>query len=385
MRKLVYLDTYSTHHMHEMFNASSLVMFSHLYDRVDYYASYSSIYNVKKIIGTLPANIYIHSIYIVNTQKHFGKIRRFLKQIQATLLNVYFIRYVNYNDDIVINYMTAISLYPINIITNYCKRRVLIVCHSDIQEVLGKHKVSYLFKKSIRMLTNRNVKIASSLWFAVLSESILINVKGIVSNQVKEKLVFFDHTAIFQYSDKIEEDKHNSILKLGYIGELRQSKGADTFLTLAKKFRHNPHVEFRIIGSTKGKRVILEEAGVIIPNGVGDDFISRELMYSLIKELDYVIYCFPPEDYKYTASGSIFDAIDCERPIIAIKNDYFDGLFNSYGHFGFLAQNEKEIAQIIASLLKNPNMIKWDIKAIKQSLSPLNAAKRFSSSKWFTD
>lgn len=94
-------------------------------------------------------------------------------------------------------------------------------------------------------------------------------------------------------------------------------------MRIAKHFKNNPKVEFRIIGNTSGQREKLEEAGVVIPKGVGDFFISRELMYDCISELDYILYCFPPEVYKYTASGTVFDAVDCERPILAIRNDYF--------------------------------------------------------------
>lgn len=382
MKKLLYIDTFSTGHMHEMFDASSLRMFCDLYDEVVYRANKDSIDNVKHLLGGLPSNVKAKPINIVNIYKPLGKVRRFLKQLQATVLDCWYIATASKKTDVVINYMTALALYPINWTASITGRRVLVVCHSDIQELQGINHVSWLFSKSIRMLSNNNVRIAKNLWFAVLGDSILKNVKPLLSAQVKEKMHSFDHTAIF---DCVQRKKHvdSDKLVLGYVGGLRASKGGDVFLKIAKHFKGNPHVEFRIIGNTSGKREKLEDAGVVIPEGVGDFFISRELMYDCICDLDYILYCFPPEGYKYTASGTVFDAIDCERPILAIRNDYFSGLFKICGDFGYLEDNYNQLIKRIEWLVLNRNNDIWNMKKVKEFLRPENAAKRFLQSKMF--
>lgn len=384
MKKLLYIDTYSTGHLHEMFDASSLKMFCDMYDEVRYYANKDSIDNVEHLLGELPKNVKVSIINVVNIFKPIGKLRRFLKQIQSTLLCCWYIATTSKDAEIVINYMTAIALYPINWVARITNRRVLIVCHSDIQEVLGHNKVSWLFKKSIHMFDNANVKIAKNLWFAVLSDAILDNVLPLMSTQVKEKMLFFDHTAIF---DRIPKKSHvtSSKLILGYVGGLSPKKGGDVFLKIAKRYKNNSQIEFRIIGNTSGQRDKLNEAGVIIPDGVGDFFISRELMYDNICDLDYVLYCFPPEAYKYTASGTVFDAIDCERPILAIRNDYFSGLFKVCGDFGYLEDDCDKLVNRIDRLILNRDNGNWNMKKVKEYLRPESAAKRFSKSKWYND
>lgn len=384
MKKLLYIDTYSTGHLHEMFDASSLRMFCDMYDEVRYYANKDSIDNVAHLLGELPKNVKVSMINVVNIFKPIGKLRRFLKQIQSTLLCCWYITTTSKDADIVINYMTAIALYPINWVARITNRRVLIVCHSDIQEVLGHNKVSWLFKKSIHMFDKANVKIAKNLWFAVLSDTILDNVLPLMSTQVKEKMLAFDHTAIF---DRIPKKSHvsSSKLILGFVGGLSSKKGGDVFLKLAKHYKNNSQIEFRIIGNTSDQRDKLNEAGVIIPDGVGDFFISRELMYDNICDLDYVLYSFPPEGYKYTASGTVFDAIDCERPILAIKNDYFSGLFEVCGDFGYLEDDYDNLVKRINWLISNRNDVNWNMKKVKDYLRPESAAKRFSKSKWYVD
>lgn len=384
MKKLLYIDTYSTGHLHEMFDASSLRMFCDMYDEVRYYANKDSIDNVEHLLGELPKNVKVSIINVVNIFKPIGKLRRFLKQIQSTLLCCWYIATTSKDADIVINYMTAIALYPINWVARITNRRVLVVCHSDIQEVLGHNKVSFLFKKSIHMFDNANVKIAKNLCFAVLSDAILDNVLPLMSTQVKEKMLAFDHTAIF---DRIPKKSHvtSSKLILGYVGGLSPKKGGDVFLKIAKHYKYNSQIEFRIIGNTSGQRDKLNKAGVIIPDGVGDFFISRELMYDNICDLDYVLYCFPPEGYKYTASGTVFDAIDCERPILAIRNDYFSGLFKVCGDFGYLEDDYDKLVNRIDRLILNRDNGNWNMKKVKEYLRPESAAKRFSKSKWYNE
>ena len=382
MKKLLYIDTFSTGHMHEMFDASSLRMFCNIYDEVCYRANKDSIDNVAHLLGGIPSNVNAKPLNIVNIYKSYGKLRRFLKQIQAAILDSWYIMAAPEETDVVINYMTALALYPINWIARMTGRRVLVVCHSDVQELQGVNKVSWLFKKSIYMLNNPNVKIAKNLWFVVLGDAILNNVQPLLSKQVKEKMLSFDHTAIF---DHIQRKNHvaSDKLILGYVGGLRASKGGDVFLRIAKHFKNNPNVEFRIIGNTSGQREKLADAGVIIPDGVGDFFISRELMYDCICDLDYILYCFPPEGYRYTASGTVFDAIDCERPILAIRNDYFSGLFKACGDFGYLEEDITNLISRIEWLISNRNKEVWNMKNVKEYLRPENAAKRFLQSKWF--
>ena len=384
MKKLLYIDTFSTGHIHEMFDASSLRMFGDLYDEIVYCANKDSIENIKHLLGEMPSSIKVKSVNIVDIYKPFGKLRRFLKQLQAAVLDCWYIATVSKNTDVVINYMTALALYPINWAARITDKRVLVVCHSDIQEVLGHNKPSCLSAQRIHMLDNADVKIAKNLWFADLSDAILDNVLPLVSPQVKEKMLAFDHTAIF---DRIPKKSHitSGKLILGYVGGLRANKGGDVFLKLAKHYKNNSQIEFRIIGNTSDQRDKLNEAGVIIPDGVGDFFISRELMYDNICDLDYVLYCFPPEGYKYTASGTVFDAIDCERPILAIKNDYFSGLFKVCGEFGYLEEDYDNLVKRINWLISNRNEVNWNMKKVKDYLRPESAAKRFSESKWYVD
>lgn len=383
MKKAYYIDTFSTDHLHEMYNASSLEMFCYMYDSIDYYARKDSICNVLTILGKKPTNVTIHYIPIIGHDGFFSKARRILKQFLAVIINVWCVCKANSNTDVIINYNTVISLYPLNWISRLTGRRVLIVCHGEMQDILEQRPVSFLFKQSIRFFKRNKTIIAKNLWFAVLGEGIRKNVLPLVSPQIKEKILSFDHTAIFVNPKLPTKRPLSKKLVLGFIGDFRESKGSNLFLKISRLFKDNPNVEFRIIGNIHGKINLVVDNGATVINGSECDNLSRKDMYNQIRDIDYAVYLFPPEGYKYTASGSIFDAIDCEKPIIALYNDFISNMFAVYGAFGYLEDNLESIVTRINWLISNFKSVEWNVNRVKNRISPSSAAREFSKSKWF--
>ena len=381
MRKAFYIDSFSSEHFHEMFNASSLQMFSYLYYIIDYFVQKESFENVKGILGKLPQNVHIHIHFILKDKK--SQMRNVFRKIWAAVLNVFYIIKAPRDTDVIINYNTVISLYPINFLVKLLKKRVLIICHGEMQDILGLRHNSFLFKQSIKFFNRKSVNVAENLWFAVLGESIKRNILQIVSEQVGKKLLSFDHTAVFSIKTALNSHKEKDKLVLGYVGGYRLNKGADVFVKMADLFRDDGNIEFRFIGNVRGHREELVLAGVKIPLGVGDAFLTRDEMYEHIRKLDYVLCCFPSDGYKYTASGSAFDGIDCEVPILALRNDYFVGLFELCGDFGFLEDDFDGLKRRIVWLKEHKNDLKWNVGKVKEMLSPASAAQRFSESRWF--
>lgn len=376
MKKAYYIDTYSVEHLHEMYDASSLKMFAVMYDKIEYRASLSSYMNVRILLGNqLPESVRYKSIWV-------GKGGCFLynvvKQFVATIVNVFYIIKAGKNADTILNYNTAMALRFINVAAKISKGRVLVVCHGEMQDLVVKRKTSPLFKWGMSLFKDTRLKIADGLYFAVLGNVIKKNVIDIVSPQAGKKVLSFDHTAIFDKISMTEHDhNHNNKLILGMIGHLRESKGFSEYMNLASHLKNNSMVEFRAIGRIWIDKYKIEESGIVLPEGVGNESLTRQEMYDMIRELDYVVCLFPKEGYKFTASGSIFDAIDCERPILSLYNDYFSGLFDTCGQFGYLENTMDDLINRIEWLCLNKGEITWNIKSIKEKLQPESAAERF--------
>lgn len=376
MKKAYYIDTYSTKHIHEMYNASSLQMFAAMYEHIEYRCSKTSLYHVKKLLGVLPKNVTERTIVLINSWGRFGKIKRFLKQIQAIFYNTFFILKAPKDFDVIINYNTVPALPFVNWACKISKRRVLQVCHGEMADLAVKRPTSALFKWGLSLLTKPNAKIAPNLFLAVLGNSIKNNLKGLISSQAEQKLLSFDHSAVF---DTIPLFPNNSSSKLviGVIGAMRPSKGLENFIELSESFKNNNRIEFRIIGKTLLNRNIYEKLGIIFPSESTNKYLSREEMYNHVRQLDYVLFLFSSELYKFTASGSVFDAIDCERPVLGLENDYFSEMFKVCGDFGYLEPSLDDLKKRILWLVDNKESVSWNLKKVKEYFQPENVAKHF--------
>ena len=117
----------------------------------------------------------------------------------------------------------------------------------------------------------------------------------------------------------------------------------------------------------------------IIKNYVHLPFDSQDLIESSsfneeIHKLDYFLFLYPSSNYKYTASGALFDAFVHGKPIVAIKNDFFEYFFNKYPGIGFLYDSIEDLCEGILKLpqidsFEYNNMVKM-CKITLQNVSP---------------
>ena len=99
--------------------------------------------------------------------------------------------------------------------------------------------------------------------------------------------------------------------------------------------------------------VILDKKMICCPFS-SNKLIPRNDFINKIAELDYILFLYPQNSYKFTASGAIFDAFLLGKPIIALQNDYFNYLFEKAGSVGFLLDNIESLKQKLLEL-PNPN------------------------------
>ena len=109
-------------------------------------------------------------------------------------------------------------------------------------------------------------------------------------------------------------------------------------------------ISILIIGRILCDFKIFQEEGIGLPDDLGQSFLNRDEFNEKISSLDYVLYLYPVNTYKYTASGSLMDSINIERPIISFKNDYFKYIFDKFGQLGFLVNDTHEMILLIEEL-----------------------------------
>lgn len=377
MSKAYYIDTYSTGHLHEIFDASSLLMFSHMYDHVEYRASRTSYEHVIGLLGELPKNVTYSPIRVANIFAGWSKAKGLLKQIQATIHNTAYIINAPEGCDIIFNYNTLAALPIMNIAARYTQNRILQICHGELTELKTGASKHIMLRQGVKLLQSSNNHVAENMYFAVLGKAIYENVCPLVGRDIQSRLMSFDHSTIFPNEENHGESSSGKLV-IGTIGGLREGKGRSAFIELARHLKNMPNVELRCIGRVMMTPAELCELGVTVPEHACERYLTREELYEQIRQLDYALFLFQPDVYKLTASGSVFDAIACGVPILSLTNDYFEGLFESYGDFGYLEKDYDSLVQRIEWLAgQDAKRPQWNMSKLRKDISPHGIAERF--------
>lgn len=322
--KVKIVDTLSFGAFHEQFNSSVLLMGVTIFNSVEYVCSKSSKDNIKKVFSKYNyqeslANVSFDTINVVDNQSAFGGLLRYLL---STILNIWMLFITSRKTRLVYTNNNPLSLWAINLLNSFLKRNVLIFCHGELELLVQSpswYKPSSFYKFFIKTLF-KNLKINSGIKFCVLGDSILNNLQPFLSNANRLNFITIEHPYFFAEAE-IEKKVHTVPLKIGTVGVLTTLKGLPDFLELASNLKDK--IQFSVVGRVMGL-IDFEKYSFINFLVKGSEFLPREEYEREIKQLDYILFLYNTDSYKFTASGAIFDAIDYKKPIISLHNDYFE-------------------------------------------------------------
>ena len=117
-------------------------------------------------------------------------------------------------------------------------------------------------------------------------------------------------------------------------------------------------------------------------NWIGkDETIPRTDFDKYINELNFILFLYPTNSYKLTASGAITDAIRLHIPILSLKNDFFCDLIGN-NSIGYLKDTIEELANTIRTIITTKESIDYNenfSKLINKTSIP-NIAKLLNTS-----
>lgn len=374
MNRIIYIDYTSHGVIHEIYNSSSAEMLSIIFDRVDYYASKDSIEVCKKMFKTIPENIYFHKLFVPNPDK--SKINLFLFYFLPILGSIYFLLKAMKNDVIFFNSNPPWAFPFINKIACLIKNKIIIVFHGELEILIDKKKKLNRFSHySIMLLKKNKFKISKNLFICCLGEGIKNRLLLLVTEDKKKQIIYFEHTAIFN-NFVVNKTPNKNNIKIGITGTVHPLKSSiNDLLEFAKKIKHIHNVEIYVIGRVYCDPIILENMGINYINGAQNKSLSRIQIDSIISEMDYLVYLYQFGSNQLTASGAVFDAINAEKYILALKNDYFIDLFDNRVNAGSLFNSFDDIINFISIQGKNPPILNYH--QIKNILSPQFEAPLF--------
>ena len=87
--------------------------------------------------------------------------------------------------------------------------------------------------------------------------------------------------------------------------------------------------------------------------------LTRDEFDSFATNIDYAVFCYHAKSYRLTASASLFDAFSYVKPIIALRNPFFEYYFDIFGDIGYLCDNYDDMKKVIVELLSNPSIERY--------------------------
>ena len=283
--------------------------------------------------------------------KELKKIFTLNKVIRECVLIIRIFHYAKANN---VKVLFFASIFPftsifLNLIAYIYNKKIIIALHGDLGVLkLKSHKITtILFRNSIRFFLKHRCKNIRLLFYG---ETIVNELSKLNRNFTKDNDIYIDHP--YNYSFNIKNVNNNSKIVISNIGVGILNKNSQYIFKIAKIFENeisSKKIEFKQIGNISKEVLFFKNDFVQIINN------NRFLPYDIFKEnvliSDYFIYFFVNDSlYDLCPSGTFFDAIKYEKPIIAFKTSYFEYYFNKLGNIGYLCEDLSEMESVIKNI-----------------------------------
>lgn len=276
-------------------------------------------------------------VSITNFQETGSRINNLINGNKIELSNIKLI--CSYKIDKVI--CTSVSYYTLKNLRNFKNKTDIYVFYHGILESLGtKYKpynMLFWFRKELEHL-NRNIK--NIVLGECIKENLLKEIPNLRNNVFSVDLIYPDTDS----QPKSMNDKIN----FAGVGFGKKEKGSDLIFELAGKF--SDVADFTHIGKMD-KELIPNDTKV---NILGKDHpLNSDDFETALRNCDYGLLFYDNTKYRFTASGAIFDILTQHKPIICLKNTYFNYVFDKMGDIGYLCDNKEEMFSVISTIIDN--------------------------------
>lgn len=285
-----------------------------------------------------------------------------------------------------VNIIVFASAFPftaifLNILSFIYRIKILICLHGDIGVLkLKRFKLTtMLFKAAIKFfLYNRNKDVS----ILIFGESIKNELLWYIPKMKGHKILCIDHPYDYNYKVEKRSIGFTNTVVVASIGSGILNKNSHLIFKIAQYFKKEielKEIKFKIIGKIS-PQVMSYDNGLVLIN-TSSEFISTKKFEDEIILADYFIYFFKSNSlYDLCPSGTFFDAIKYEKPIIALKIPFFEYYFEHLGNIGYLCEDIDEMKVIIRKILAGDNQLtkqKKNLKAAKIALSIDKIASSF--------
>ena len=142
-------------------------------------------------------------------------------------------------------------------------------------------------------------------------------------------------------------------LRIAFLGSANPNKGFAAYLRLAKTLtdRRRDRFDFQAIGWLPPQSVSLDMTS--LSRRPAPHKIGRAEFVSALSGVDYVCMPYDPNVYRYSASGTLLDAIAHSKPLLALRTPMLDDLSRDFGDIGEFGVSIEDLCARAESLLSD--------------------------------
>lgn len=187
--------------------------------------------------------------------------------------------------------------------------------------------------------------------------------------KLRDYTEYIDHPYFFA-GNKLKDLANSNEIVFGFLGVGYRKKGIEEFITLSRniKIEYQDWIKFLLVGYIAEDDLEVDDSIYASRSPLLEDDYKEYM-----EKIDYALLFHKPDDYRYTASGVFFDAISYLKPIIAIKNPFFEYYFEMMGDIGYLCHDYEEMEDIIIKIIKGDKE-----RYHQQQLNILNGRKKIN-------
>lgn len=334
------VDPFSKRTHHEVINLTWLIMLAQIYAKVEYIgeAAYQEKMRLQlKQLGYHFDNIEYKPIRIHSFRK-WGFLNYLLHLSIVSFRDFFYWVSSPRNCDVFYNNNIYFSLLLFWLCSFFKRNKVFVLCHSELEAIHLKWNgyILYIYGFYLRFYLNM-LPFNQAFHFIVLGDRMKAHISKYISQHNQKRFYSIDHPYIRpETTVKVDMSKYGGIRKIGIISVIKEGRGLNNLQTLLlKKFPDD--VKLFAISKVIGE--VNDPYHELVQLNNGKDFFPSDIYTAYIKEMDCIIMLYDTDGYQLTASGSILEAIWNLKPIIALKNDYFDYLFSKFGKMGELCES----------------------------------------------
>lgn len=346
------------------------MMISNLYETVTYIADESACRNLKSLLAK--CNVDCPNVEYIEKRFSFPKFRIEGLTYLAKLAKVSFLNYKFYKQapedaDVFYNNNLFFAIMPISFLRK--KNNTYVLCHNEMELINKMQSYSVatsLLSRYFRLVFCKFV-LSEKLHFILLSPEMVRYFSTFISPKNTPRMYWMDHAYIRPENPENPDFRiRGTHIKIGIPGAITPSRGLNTLKQVLSRLHNNDICIYAL--STCSEKI--EDKHFVMLNSTGR-LLPFEEYNAYVQSMDAMLLLYDTNSYKLTASGAILESIWSEKPVIALRNAYFEYLFTKYGDLGILCNDIETLVKGIDKFNVN-SIYKKNVVIAKNSLNPVS-------------